>query len=227
MMNKIKRPVSILLVFMMIVSLFTVVPISASALTIDDVQSLLSSMEAKINDYYAQGDWDHAGALKDYYDWLDEELEYADGQITPELESAYNEAYEYFMANSGSGVSYPDVNNVYRATNGWVNVTVSDLQPGDVLVTSDTLSVRKGDCDIVLVGGTYCEEDNLSRTYPNNVTLGNNISFLFGGNLARIIDADNAKNYDPVYNNAFGHAYMDIGRDNGTVSLAGERVIAP
>ena len=174
-MQKIKKPVSIILAVLMVMSVFIAVPMSASALTIDDVQSLLSSMEAKINDYNTQGDWDRAGALKDYYDWLDGELEYADGQITPELESAYNEAYEYFMA----GVSYPDVNNVYRATNGWVNVTVSDLQPGDVLVTSDTLSVRKGDCDIVLVGGTYCEEDNLSRTYPNNVTLGNNISFLF------------------------------------------------
>ena len=216
-MQKIKKPISIILSILMVVSMFVAVPITASALTIDDVQSLLSSMEAKINDYNTQGDWDRAGALKNYYDWLDEELEYADGQITPELESAYNEAYEYFMA----GVSYPDVNNVYRATNGWVNVTVSDLQPGDVLVTSDTLSVRKGDCDIVLVGGTYCEEDNLSRTYLNNVTLGNNISFLFGGNYARIIDADNAKNYDPVYNNALGNAYMVIGKENGTVYLAG------
>ena len=89
----------------------------------------------KINDYNTQGDWDRAGALKDYYDWLDGELEDADGQITPELESAYNEAYEYFMANSGSGVSYPDVNNVYRATKEQVEVAVSDLQPGDVLVT--------------------------------------------------------------------------------------------
>ena len=216
-MKKIKKPLSILLAVLMVISVFIAVPMTASALTIDDVQSLLSSMEAKINDYYAQGDMDHAGALMNYYDWLDAELEYADGQITPELESAYNEAYEYFMA----GVSYPDVNNVYRATNGWVNVAVSDLQIGDVLVTSDTLSVRKGDCDIVLVGGTYCEEDNLSRTYPNNVTLGNDLSFLFGGNYARIIDADNAKNYDPVYNNALGNAYMVIGKENGTVYLAG------
>ena len=124
MISKIKKPVSIILSILMVVSMFIAVPITASALTIDDVQSLLSSMEAKINDYNTQGDWDRAGALKDYYDWLDEELEYADGQITPELESAYNEAYEYFMANSGSGVSYPDVNNVYRATDAPVDVTV-------------------------------------------------------------------------------------------------------
>ena len=164
----------------------TEAPTEASALTIDDAQSLLSSMEAKMNDYYAQGDWNRADALKYYYDWLDEELEYADGEVTAELENAYNAAYEYFMAG-GSGVSYPDVNNVYWATNEWVNVTVSDLQPGDVLgSSSDYLSVRKGDCDIVLVGGTYCDEDNLSRTYPNNVTLGNDIDFHFSDNSVHI-----------------------------------------
>ena len=220
-MQKIKKPVSILLAVLMVFSLFAVVPFTASAVTIDDARSLLSSMEAKMNDYYAQGDWDRADALKNYYDWLDEELEYADGEVTPELENAYNAAYEYFMAG-GSGVSYPDVNNVYWATNGWVNVTVSDLQPGDVLgSSSDYLSVRKGDCDIVLVGGTYCEGGSLNQTYPNNVTLGNDIEFHFSDNFVRIIDGDNAKNYSPVYNNALGNAYMVIDNDNGTVYLAG------
>ena len=217
-MQKIKKPLSIILAVIMVMSVFIAVPVSASALTIDDVQSLLSSMEAKMNDYYAQGDWDRAEALKNYYDGLDGELEYAEGQITPELENAYNAAYEYFMA----GVSYPDVNNVYRATNGQVNVAVSDLQPGDVLVTSsDTLSVRKGDCDIVLVGGTYCKEETLSQTYPNNVTLGNNLSFHFSDNFVRIIDGDKSESYSPVYNNALGNAYMVIGKENGTVYLAG------
>ena len=221
-MQKIKKPVSILLAVLMVFSLFAVVPFTASALTIDDAQSLLSSMEAKMNDYYAQGDWDRAEALKNYYDWLDEELEYAEGQITPELENAYNESYEYFMAISGSGVSYPDVNNVYWATNEWVDVTVSDLQPGDVLGSSSNyLSVRKGDCDIVLVGGTYCDEDTLSRTYPNNVTLGNDIEFHFTNDYARIIDGDKHEIYSPVYNNALGNAYMVIGKENGTVYLAG------
>ena len=231
-----KKPVSIILAILMVMSVFIAVPMTASALTRDDVESLMSSMEAMIDGYMAHNDMEHAESLIGYYNKLSEALYQANGQVTPVVESRYNEAYTYFTENggtvsggqggSGSGGSYPDVNNVYRATDGPVEVTVSDLQPGDVLVTSsDPLEVRKGDCNIVLVGGTYGEGDALEgtlfATYPSNVTLGNEIRFEFSDNYARITDMDNHGRYDPVYNNALGNAYMVLGNDNGTVYLAG------
>ena len=46
MMRKIKRPVSILLVFMMLVSLFTVVPVTAGAATVDELNELTNEYVA-------------------------------------------------------------------------------------------------------------------------------------------------------------------------------------
>ncbi len=220
-----KKPLSILLAVLMVMSVFIAVPMTASALTGNDVQSLMDSMHAVIRGYLNQHDMEHAGPLINYYNSLSQAFGEANSQVTPAVESAYNAAYEYFMANSGAGVSYPDVNNVYRATDDPVNVTVSDLQPGDVIVTSsESLEVQKGNCTIVLVGGTCGEGEDgyLHQTYPNNVTLGDEIIFEFNDNNARIIDlGGNHGRYDPVYNNKLGNAYMVLGKDNGTVYLAG------
>ena len=233
-MKKLKKPLSIILAVLMVMSVFIAVPMTASAVTGGDVRSLLSSMEAMIDDYIEQDDWDHADPLIDYYNPLSEAFEHANGIVNADVENAYNAAYTYFTENGGtvtdiqddSGGFYPDVNNVYRATDNPVEVTVADLQRGDVIVTSSApMDVRKGDCTIVLVGFTYgegdAEEGTLSRTYPNDVTLGNDLSFHFTDNYARIYDADHSERYDPVYNNALGNAYMVIGNENGTVYLAG------
>ena len=225
MIKHFKRPLSIILAVLMVMSVFIAVPMTASALTEDDVESLLDSMRVVIYGYDDQNDFDHVQALSNYYVPLSQAFEDANLQVTPEVESAYNAAYAYFYG--GSGVSYPNVNNVYMATDGVVEVTIADLQPGDVLVTSpDPLEVQKGECNIVLVGGTYgegdVEEGTLFDTYPNDVTLGNELRFDFQEKRASIINmGENIKSYDPVYNNKLGNAYIVLGNDNGTVYLAG------
>ena len=237
MIKKCKKPISILLSILMVVSVFIAVPMTASALEGYDVQSLLSSMSAMIDGYIDQGDWDHADPLIEYYNSLGEAFYEANGQVTAEVESAYNAAYTYFTDNggtvsggqggSGSGGTFPAVNNVYRATDDPVHVTISDLQPGDVIVASSSapMEVQKGNCNIVLIGGTYGEGDSLEgtlfQTFPNNVTLGSEIRFNFSENYPCINDEDSHGHYLPVYNNTVGNAYIVLGNDNGTVYLAG------
>ena len=102
MIKKCKKPISILLSILMVVSVFIAVPMTASALEGYDVQSLLSSMSAMIDGYIDQGDWDHADPLIEYYNSLGEAFYEANGQVTAEVESAYNAAYTYFTDNGGT-----------------------------------------------------------------------------------------------------------------------------
>lgn len=62
-MQKFKKPISILLVFMMIVSLFAVVPITASAVTENDINDLCSQMYILAEEREQQDDYIAADAL--------------------------------------------------------------------------------------------------------------------------------------------------------------------
>ena len=104
MIQKIKRPLSILLSIMMVVSLFTIVPITASAVTENDINDLCSQMYILAEEREQQDDYIAADALMTsskvlYQQFAESEFNAND----PNVERAYNIALAFYNHFNGTG----------------------------------------------------------------------------------------------------------------------------